>query len=181
MRAVDAVRGGLPGEANELRLLRSLDVVLVVRDSLPKREASIVTRWVVEMTRGMAIYAHRPRRLGETSAPFTVPDLERYCYFVAGTVGHMLTDLFVERLGLSPALEVALRANAESFGVGLQLVNILKDLTDVHTTCRPAQLLRTSPHYQSPAANFSGRWGQLVRVSCSRPPPDVVDRAKAAA
>ena len=55
-----------------------------------------------------------------------VPDLERYCYFVAGTVGILLDQVFRRqadsRLPLSSRPTVAVR-----FGVGLQLVNILKD------------------------------------------------------
>src|SRR5690606_2736574 len=58
----------------------------------------------------------------------TLADLERYCYFVAGTVGHLLTDLFATVLGRP--IEPALRAQAERFGAGLQMVNILKDVTE---------------------------------------------------
>lgn len=126
VRALD----GLPGAEHELTLAKNLGVVLAVRDSLPARESAIVTRWVVEMTRGMAIYTRRPRGGDGFTAPHTVADLERYCYFVAGTVGHMLTDLFVAHLDGGPAFEAALRTNAESFGIGLQLVNILKDVAD---------------------------------------------------
>jgi farnesyl-diphosphate farnesyltransferase len=53
--------------------------------------------------------------------------LRRYCYFVAGLVGEMLTELF---LGMNPCLSRAaglLRQKARDFGEGLQLTNILKD------------------------------------------------------
>ena len=65
-------------------------------------------------------------------APSTRADLERYCFFVAGTVGHMLTELFASEMDLAPESETARRMNelAEPFGAGLQLVNILKDITD---------------------------------------------------
>jgi farnesyl-diphosphate farnesyltransferase len=62
---------------------------------------------------------------------YSLADLERYCYYVAGTVGHMLTGLFLYDFeGLSDERRHAMRANAESFGLGLQLVNIVKDQTD---------------------------------------------------
>lgn len=128
VRVID--HASLTGTPSELELARKLDVVLAVRDALSPVEAAIVNRWVVEMTRGMAIYARRPRDAAGYVAPATVVDLERYCYFVAGTVGHMLTDLFVARLGLDPPAEARLREDAESFGIGLQLVNVLKDITD---------------------------------------------------
>jgi farnesyl-diphosphate farnesyltransferase len=53
-----------------------------------------------------------------------------YCYYVAGVVGEMLTDLFCAH---SPAID-ARRADLErlavSFGQGLQMTNILKDIWD---------------------------------------------------
>jgi farnesyl-diphosphate farnesyltransferase len=57
----------------------------------------------------------------------TLADLERYCYVVAGIVGEMLTELFLDH---TPSLErerTVLEKNAARFGEGLQLVNILKD------------------------------------------------------
>jgi farnesyl-diphosphate farnesyltransferase len=56
----------------------------------------------------------------------TISDLQQYCYYVAGIVGEMLTDLFRARLATSAAAD-ALADQAAAFGEGLQLVNILKD------------------------------------------------------
>lgn len=54
-------------------------------------------------------------------------DLRDYCYIVAGIVGEMLTELFLERRdGLRPVASY-LRDRSAKFGEGLQLVNILKD------------------------------------------------------
>jgi phytoene/squalene synthetase len=92
----------------------------------------ILARWVSEMARGMDLYTRRRPGADGWSALHTVEDLDRYCYYVAGTVGHLLTDLFVEAIGAAPGspLELALREDAESFAEGLQMVNILKDVTD---------------------------------------------------
>ena len=55
-------------------------------------------------------------------------ELRRYCYFAAGIVGEMLTDIFATRIaGL--AVSPSARSEARAFGEGLQLVNILKDDT----------------------------------------------------
>ncbi|MEM9355735.1 MAG: squalene/phytoene synthase family protein [Pseudomonadota bacterium] len=54
------------------------------------------------------------------------PQLHRYCYYVAGVVGEMLTKLFAARIDDFEADEVSL-AESRAFGEGLQLVNILKD------------------------------------------------------
>jgi farnesyl-diphosphate farnesyltransferase len=114
----------------EIRLAQSLSRVMNVfmSQDIATREASIA--WLSEMANGMRLYCRRDRP-GVLTAVCTVPDLERYCYFVAGTVGHLITDLFSAWMGESgAALEPELRARCESFGIGLQMVNILKDVTD---------------------------------------------------
>ncbi len=122
---------GLPGKPEELELCARIGRVLHVLDTVPAPMAGAVKRWASEMVRGMAIYSHRPLGHDALRAPAGIADLERYCYYVAGTVGHMLTELFLLHMGELDAKSVrALREEAESFGIGLQLVNILKDITD---------------------------------------------------
>lgn len=103
-----------------------------VLDGCTPPQRAAITRWVSEMARGMAIYVNRPSGPDGLRALVTLEDLERYCYFVAGTVGHLLTDLFVDALAddLTPRRHRKLRCFAEEFGLGLQLVNILKDVTE---------------------------------------------------
>lgn len=118
-----------PGAERDLAI--NLPQVMRVFDALSPTARAICARWVSEMARGMAIYSHRPRGPDGLVALFTLADLERYCYFVAGTVGHMLTDLFAEAIGDLPQERLhRLEQHAEEFGVGLQLVNILKDISD---------------------------------------------------
>jgi squalene monooxygenase len=116
----------------ELVLTTNLAVVMRVLEKEPATTRATLIRWIAEMARGMALYTFRQPGADGIVALDTISDLERYCYFVAGTVGHLLTDLFLEELGdeVTPELALALRTHAESFGMGLQLVNILKDLTD---------------------------------------------------
>ncbi len=80
----------------------------------------------------MALYAHRPPGPDGLSAVMDLADLERYCWFVAGTVGRLLTELFLAHLGpgLDEARAGTLRRSAGEFGLGLQLTNVLKDVTD---------------------------------------------------
>jgi farnesyl-diphosphate farnesyltransferase len=89
---------------------------------------AVTSRWVSEMTDGMRLYSRRAEH-ERLTVMHSLADLERYCYFVAGTVGHMVTELFVDAMG-EPALEPKLRKHAEAFGLGLQMVNIVKDVTD---------------------------------------------------
>lgn len=55
-------------------------------------------------------------------------DMNRYCYYVAGVVGEMLTELYsVYRPAMGQPSEHFFH-QAVSFGQGLQMVNILKDI-----------------------------------------------------
>lgn len=87
------------------------------------REA--VSERVREMCSGMVHYALRRREDGWFALE-TRQELLDYCYFVAGTVGLMLTDLFSS--GMAPARKERLRSNAVAFGLALQLVNIARDI-----------------------------------------------------
>jgi farnesyl-diphosphate farnesyltransferase len=61
----------------------------------------------------------------------TLDDLDRYCYYVAGTVGNLLCELFAQHSRLIGAKRARdLKALSVSFGLGLQLTNILKDIQD---------------------------------------------------
>lgn len=88
-----------------------------------------------DMAAGMAHYArrwHGPERLTVLA---DLEDLHRYCFFVSGNVGILLTDTFVAVQGdaLGAAVRRALRARSVRFGYGLQMTNIVKD---VHTDHR---------------------------------------------
>jgi farnesyl-diphosphate farnesyltransferase len=55
--------------------------------------------------------------------------LEEYCYFVAGVVGEMLCDLFLQKMTTLPeSARRIMKENAVSFGLGLQMTNISKDV-----------------------------------------------------
>lgn len=127
----------VPGDDAELTLARAMPTVMRVFRAQAPSTIAISTRWVTEMARGMDLYTRRQPAEDGFLALYTVSDLDRYCYYVAGTVGHMLTELFVDEMkaaGMDDrsaiALERKLRQDAESFAEGLQLVNILKDVTD---------------------------------------------------
>ncbi len=96
---------------------------------LPYDAQGILERRVGELAEGMSEYCARERRRSAASIR-TVEDLDRYCYYVAGTVGLALTDLFRSYVrGLDAARHRELEARAVGFGRGLQMVNILKDVT----------------------------------------------------
>ncbi len=121
-----------PGVGSDDALCRSAGRVMAVFRSLPTTVQRSCVPWIAEMIRGMAIYAHRRPGADGINAVADLPDLERYCWFVAGTVGRMLTELFVAHLGprLGEDAARSLRLGAGEFGLGLQLTNVLKDVTD---------------------------------------------------
>ena len=114
------------GEATHVELVRRSDLVFVLYRSLPERSRHRVRHWVTEMAVGMKKFAQRyPRgiRIG------TLEEYREYCYYVAGTVGHMLTDLWHEHtraIGVAEYRVLWMRCGA--FGEALQTVNILKDI-----------------------------------------------------
>lgn len=57
-------------------------------------------------------------------------EMDRYCYFVAGVVGEMLTRLFCHYSEETAKNRDVMMKLAVSFGQGLQMTNILKDIWD---------------------------------------------------
>lgn len=116
--------------AAEVELLRGTPEVIRAYLALPSWTHRHLARCLKTMTEGMSAVAVR---LGAEGFRNGLPDLEatlEYCYYVAGTVGEMLTALFI---GFAP--EVAERADrleprAVAFARTLQLTNILKDVRE---------------------------------------------------
>jgi farnesyl-diphosphate farnesyltransferase len=114
------------GEPTHVELVRHSNDVFALHRSLPERSRLRVAHWVREMAVGMKSFAQRyPRgiRIG------TLEEYREYCYYVAGTVGHMLTDLWHEHTRAIGVAEYrVLWKRCRAFGEGLQTVNILKDI-----------------------------------------------------
>jgi len=126
-----AVQAEFAGATTDDEILaRDADVVLRAFRRLPPPTQDTIRPHVQEMCDGMAEFA-----LAHAAATdlFALPDLatlDRYCYYVAGTVGHLLTGLFaLHSSGVDAERRARLDALATSFGLGLQLTNIVKDVT----------------------------------------------------
>jgi farnesyl-diphosphate farnesyltransferase len=99
---------------------------------IPGPSRSAIRRWAGEMAAGM-------RQVEDPSndsimvtrdgvrLPLHEDDYNQYCFFVAGTVGHMVTDLAIERYCLVGDAAEVLVGLSEPFGRGLQKTNIVKD------------------------------------------------------
>ncbi|WP_227354225.1 phytoene/squalene synthase family protein [Haladaptatus salinisoli] len=95
---------------------------------LPVRRA--VRPPVRELVSGMAMFVERYADRGGLRIR-TRAELEEYCYYVAGTVGELITNLVCRDADSKQADR--LRENSESFALLLQLVNVSKDVyVDYH-------------------------------------------------
>lgn len=93
------------------------------------REA--ITPPVREMVGGMEEFVQRYADEGGLRLS-TRKELEEYCYYAAGTVGNLITNL-VTRGDVDPSRKRTLYETAEDFGLLLQLVNVSKDVYDDYT------------------------------------------------
>ncbi|GAB4183194.1 MAG: phytoene/squalene synthase family protein [Wenzhouxiangellaceae bacterium] len=108
----------------EHQLIEKLGLVVRYTHSLHQVERDALSRCVRIMCRGMGDYQ---RGIGLAGLG-RLRDLDHYCYFVAGVVGEMLTELFCHYLDGGGKRRAALMQLATSFGLGLQMTNILKDV-----------------------------------------------------
>jgi len=104
----------------EIDLVREAGALLLSLKEMPEQAAGTIRKWAAVMGRGMILFL-------EKNEIQTVEELEEYCYYVAGTVGLMLTALFKQHCRLSSLRSAILDKYAVNFGLCLQFVNILKD------------------------------------------------------
>lgn len=112
----------------ERDLIANIAAVIRVTHGFNPRQRAALTRCVSIMAGGMAHYQDAETLDGVAD----LVDLGRYCYHVAGVVGELLTELFCD---YSPAIDqqrAALMRLGVSFGQGLQMTNILKDIWEDH-------------------------------------------------
>ncbi|MCK9230797.1 MAG: squalene/phytoene synthase family protein [Syntrophales bacterium] len=118
----------VPGTGPDTDLLRDSPRVFREFLKLPSRARTTISERVREMSLGMASFQR-----GRSGGLVTLADreeLERYCYYVAGTVGLLITDLFFrdgEGWILPDSTRDALVSRSVGFGLGLQMTNIAKD------------------------------------------------------
>ncbi|WP_435182691.1 phytoene/squalene synthase family protein [Halobellus sp. EA9] len=142
-----AVEPHLPddGELTEdWRVVRDSPRVLRTFGSLPEDVQEAVVPPARELVQGMAEFVERYEDEGGLRIQ-TKSELEEYCYYAAGTVGNLITNL-VTRGDVAAERRRRLYDTAEEFGLLLQLVNISKDVYDDYTAENnvylPAEWLR---------------------------------------
>lgn len=123
--------------ADETRLMGAEDGLTLwqIYGAIPAADRAIIQRWVHAMIDGMAALddAARPPRFVERKGVQVLEsaaDYNEYCYIVAGTVGHLSSELVVRHYGITDESAAQLRATCEACGRGLQKTNIVKDFAE---------------------------------------------------
>ncbi|MES2614446.1 MAG: squalene/phytoene synthase family protein [Bdellovibrionota bacterium] len=116
----------LHGNSFHLDLVKNTHLVFDSFYALSKNSQSILIYWIKEMCFGMIKFIKK-YPFGIRIADIT--EYKEYCYYVAGTVGYMLTDIWKEyAYFIGPKRYEILNKSAGIFGEALQSVNILKDI-----------------------------------------------------
>ncbi|MFB6091607.1 MAG: phytoene/squalene synthase family protein [Haloquadratum sp.] len=126
-----AVEPHLPeGDAmtDDWAVVRDAPRVLRTFESLPEDVQRAIVPPARELVRGMAEFVERYEDAGGLRIQ-TRGELEEYCYYAAGTVGNLITNL-VTRHDVARDRRRRLYDTAEEFGLLLQLVNVSKDVYD---------------------------------------------------
>jgi farnesyl-diphosphate farnesyltransferase len=118
----------IPDHNTDVSLSKNLDRVYSVYKTFHPEVQKMIATWVVEMTLGMKKYSQSSAKRKKQFL-HSMKELDEYMYYVAGTVGHMLTSLFTYfSKKITPTLYKKLEFFSESFGKGLQMVNIIRDM-----------------------------------------------------
>jgi farnesyl-diphosphate farnesyltransferase len=108
----------------ERDLVSNLQRVINVTSALNTPQRAAIYRCVELMCYGMPRFQSTASLRGLAR----LSDLNDYCYYVAGVVGDMLTELFCDYSPVIARRRAGLSSLAVSFAQGLQMTNILKDV-----------------------------------------------------
>ena len=105
-------------------LIKNTPSVIRITHSFNPNQRKALERCVRIMAKGMADYQDTESLDGLEN----LPAMDEYCYYVAGVVGEMLTELFCDYSDEINRNKTTMMRLAVSFGQGLQMTNILKDI-----------------------------------------------------
>jgi farnesyl-diphosphate farnesyltransferase len=110
----------------EHSLIHVLPQVIQITQKFDPNQIEALACCVATMADGMPVFQAQDLHSGLA----TLADMDRYCYYVAGCVGEMLTKLFCHYSPEIAQHKAELLPLSVSFGQGLQMTNILKDIWD---------------------------------------------------
>ena len=127
----------------EANLVANTPRVIHITRRLTPAQRHAILRCVRIMSRGMVEF----QRNASTGGLKDMAQLDRYCYHVAGVVGETLTTLFCDHSEEIEKRREHLMPLSVSFGQGLQMINILKDMWEDRSRGRcwlPRDLFRAT-------------------------------------
>jgi farnesyl-diphosphate farnesyltransferase len=144
--------------------------VLGVTASLTAPQRGAIQRCLALMCYGMPRFQRAASLRGLPRST----DLDDYCYYVAGVVGDMLTELFCEYAAAIARNRAKMQYLAVSFAQGLQMTNILKDVWEDRSrgacwlpqevfSAHGIDLARIAPKLPSPG--FDAGMSELIGVA----------------
>lgn len=149
--------------------------VIATFEALPEDVRAAVVPPARELVSGMAEFVRRYADEGGLRVDDRA-ELDEYCYYAAGTVGNLITNLLT-RGDLPEERVETLYDTAEEFGLLLQLVNVAKDVhddfTEENNVYLPAAWLAdegvtqdavTEPENQPAVARVVGRTAGYART-----------------
>jgi farnesyl-diphosphate farnesyltransferase len=107
-------------------LIHVIPRVINITHQFDKEQITALSTCVEVMAEGMPIFQAENMHNGLPR----LADMDSYCYYVAGCVGEMLTKLFCHYSPQIAQNREDMMALSVSFGQGLQMTNILKDIWD---------------------------------------------------
>lgn len=107
-------------------LIQVLPRVIEITHKFDPVQIEALACCVETMAEGMPIFQEQNLHDGLA----TLADMDKYCYYVAGCVGEMLAKLFCHYSPDCAKNKTELLDLSVSFGQGLQMTNILKDIWD---------------------------------------------------
>ncbi|KAF3977198.1 MAG: squalene/phytoene synthase family protein [Methylococcales symbiont of Iophon sp. n. MRB-2018] len=113
----------IPAEHN---LIQLTERVITITHSFAPEQIEALSCCVETMAKGMPTF----QALDLSAGLNTMADMDDYCYYVAGCVGEMLAKLFCHYSADINIHKTELLTLSTSFGQGLQMTNILKDIWD---------------------------------------------------
>lgn len=154
----------------EKELILNIPRVVNLTRTFSSLQQTVLLRCVRIMAKGMSDFQQHSSLKGLSN----LAEMDRYCYYVAGVVGEMLTELFCDYSPQIAQQREQLLVLAPSFGQGLQMTNILKDIWEDYQrgACWLPQeifsqvgfdLKDLSPHHYYP--NFGKGLSELIAIA----------------
>jgi farnesyl-diphosphate farnesyltransferase len=104
---------------NDKKMIKEFGKVIGEFSCFDLKSRKIALKWLKEMMKGMQKYSKKEIK--------DFLDLDNYCYYVAGTVGHYLTNIFDHKFDLNVSEEF--EQKGKEFGLLLQKVNVIRDFS----------------------------------------------------